>query len=65
MRYGDDSKNGFVGRRNLLKLMGVGGASVAATTVVSSSWGAQPAVAQQTDTQENQSPLVQMMLSRD
>ncbi|PSB54198.1 carbonic anhydrase [Chroococcidiopsis cubana SAG 39.79] len=45
-------KNGFVGRRNLLKLMGVGGASVAATTVVSSSWGAQPAVAQQTDTQE-------------
>lgn len=50
-------KNGFVGRRNLLKLVGVGGASIAATTVVSSSWGTQPAVAQQTDTKEKPQPV--------
>jgi len=50
-------KNGFVGRRNLLKFVGVGGASVAATNIVSSSWGAQPAVAQQTDIKEKPKPV--------
>lgn len=49
--------NGFVGRRNLLKLMGVGGASLAATSVVSGSWDTQPAVAQASDTKEKPKPV--------
>jgi carbonic anhydrase len=49
--------NGFVGRRNLLKLMGVGGASLAATSVVSSSWGAQTAVAQPAKIENKPKPV--------
>ncbi|MBW4667786.1 MAG: carbonic anhydrase [Cyanomargarita calcarea GSE-NOS-MK-12-04C] len=39
--------NGFVGRRNLLKLIGVGSAGIAASTAVSSVWNQEEAVAQQ------------------
>jgi carbonic anhydrase len=43
--------NGFVGRRNLLKLVGVGGASIAATAATSSIlWSQDEAVAQQQST---------------
>lgn len=50
--------NGFVGRRNLLKLMGVGGASLAATTtVMHNSWGTQPAVAQAANIKEKPKPV--------
>jgi carbonic anhydrase len=49
--------NGFVGRRNLLKLMGVGGASLAASAVVSNSWGTQPAVAQPAQVEKKPQPV--------
>ncbi len=42
--------NGFVGRRNLLKLVGVGGASIAATAASSILWSKDEAVAQQQST---------------
>jgi len=42
--------NGFVGRRNLLKLVGVGGAGIAATAASSVLWSKDEAVAQQQST---------------
>jgi carbonic anhydrase len=42
--------NGFVGRRDLLKWLGVGGTGIAATAAGSVHWSAQQAVAQQPST---------------
>jgi carbonic anhydrase len=51
-------KNGFVGRRNLLKLMGVGGASIAATSAAGNFiWGAQSAVAQPAKIEDKPKPV--------
>ena len=51
-------KNGFVGRRNLLKLACVGGASLAATSAASNFiWGAQSAVAQPAKTEDKPQPV--------
>lgn len=50
--------NGFVGRRNFLKLAGVGSVGVGASAVGSVLWQPEPAIAQKPTTTEEKSQLV-------